>query len=249
MPLPKVLDSDRPAPRVSFVIPLYFTGRGVDGLLEAFRELEVAGGFNLVLVNDGSTDGTWDTVEAALATLPFEVVLVDLARNYGEHHAVLEGLRHANGQYAITLDDDLQNPPGEALRLLEHAEVFDDGKILEDPLVGIGGGDTTDDEPEHEGPDDTPRRPPPRPAPWSPRRLPVGGRPPSRGNRGHLDRRRGEAHRGGGGSQAIKEDADVVERIAAGRGSQTGVSGPWGRPAHDAPPPASPAAGDRTPSR
>ena len=122
MPLPKVLDSDRPAPRVSFVIPLYFTGRGVDGLLEAFRELEVAGGFNLVLVNDGSTDGTWDTVEAALATLPFEVVLVDLARNYGEQLAVLEGLRHANGQYAITLDDDLQNPPGEALRLLEHAE-------------------------------------------------------------------------------------------------------------------------------
>ena len=139
--------------------------------------------------------------------------------------------------------------------LLEHAEVFDDGKILEDPLVGIGGGGTTDDEPEHEGPEDTPRRPPPRPAPGSPRRLQVGGRPPSRGNRRHLDRRRGEAHRGGGGSQAIQEDADVVERIAgiggiaAGRGRWRGVSSPWGRAAHDAPPPASPAAGDRIPSR
>ncbi len=114
--------SDCPAPRVSFVIPLYFTGGGVNRLLGAFRGLEVAGGFNVVLVNDGSTDGTLAAVQGQLEGLPFGVVLVDLARNFGEHHAVLEGLRHADGRYVITLDDDLQNPPEEALRLLEHAE-------------------------------------------------------------------------------------------------------------------------------
>jgi undecaprenyl-phosphate 4-deoxy-4-formamido-L-arabinose transferase len=107
---------------VTFVIPLYFTGSGIDPRLGAFRSLQVAGGFNLVLVNDGSTDGTGDRVKALLPGLPFGVILVDLARNFGEHHAVLEGLRQADGQYVITLDDDLQNPPGEALKLLALAE-------------------------------------------------------------------------------------------------------------------------------
>ncbi len=114
--------SSRPAPRVTFVIPLYFTGGGVAVLLETFTGLAVPGGFDLVLVNDGSTDGTGDRVKALLPGLPFPVTLVDLARNFGEHNAVLEGLRHADGEYVITLDDDLQNPPAEALKLLAHAE-------------------------------------------------------------------------------------------------------------------------------
>lgn len=109
-------------PRVTFVIPLYFTGGGIDLLLDTFRSLEVTGGFNLVLVNDGSTDGTADRVKALLPTLPFRLTLVDLARNFGEHNAVMEGLRHADGNYVITLDDDLQNPPAEALKLLARAE-------------------------------------------------------------------------------------------------------------------------------
>lgn len=113
--------STRPAPRVTFVIPLYFTGSGIDVLLDSFRRLEVPGGFNLVLVNDGSTDDTADRVKALLPGLPFGITLVDLARNFGEHNAVMEGLRHAGGQYVITLDDDLQNHPEEALKLLAHA--------------------------------------------------------------------------------------------------------------------------------
>jgi len=107
---------------VTFVIPLYFTGSGMGNLFDAFRGLQVAGGFNLVLVNDGSTDGTGDRVKALLPGLPFGVTLVELARNFGEHNAVLEGLRRADGNYVITLDDDLQNPPAEALKLLAEAE-------------------------------------------------------------------------------------------------------------------------------
>ncbi len=48
--------------------------------------------------------------------------MVNLARNFGEHNAVLAGLREARGDHVITMDDDLQNPPGEVLRLLEHAQ-------------------------------------------------------------------------------------------------------------------------------
>jgi glycosyltransferase involved in cell wall biosynthesis len=108
--------------RVTFVIPLYFTGAGIDPLLDVFCGLAVPGGFDLVLVNDGSTDDTVERLQRRMAGLPFPVTLVDLARNFGEHNAVLEGLRHAEGRYVITLDDDLQNPPAEALRLLAHAE-------------------------------------------------------------------------------------------------------------------------------
>jgi len=106
---------------VTFVIPLYFTGPGIDALVSAFAPLDLEGGFELVLVNDGSTDGTGDRVRALLPGLNFGVTLVDLARNFGEHNAVMEGLRHASGEYVITMDDDLQNPPAEALKLLGHA--------------------------------------------------------------------------------------------------------------------------------
>lgn len=109
-------------PHLSFVIPLYFTGDGADNLLDAFMTLQVPGGFELVLVNDGSTDHTAEVIKKRLGSLNFPVRWVNLAKNFGEHNAVLEGLRHAAGTYVITLDDDLQNPPAEALRLWRHAE-------------------------------------------------------------------------------------------------------------------------------
>ena len=112
-----------PAPLVSFVVPLYFTGSdGVVKLLDAFRLLSVPGGYELVLVNDGSADGTAARVRELMPTMPVPVTLVDMARNFGEHAAVLEGFRHTRGQYVINLDDDLQNPVSEALKLLEHIQ-------------------------------------------------------------------------------------------------------------------------------
>ena len=111
-------DSGPPPPTFSFVIPLYNTGAGLERLLDAFRSLTVEGGFELVLVNDASPDGTGERVPAAVADMPCPVTFVDLARNFGEHAAVLEGLRHTRGEFVVNLDDDLQNPISEALRLL-----------------------------------------------------------------------------------------------------------------------------------
>lgn len=110
------------SPRVSFVIPLYETGAALGRLLETFSGIEVVGGFELVLVNDGSTDGTGERVLAAIKNAPYPVTFVDLARNYGEHAAVLEGFRRTRGKQIVNLDDDLQNPVDEALRLLAHLE-------------------------------------------------------------------------------------------------------------------------------
>jgi glycosyltransferase involved in cell wall biosynthesis len=104
----------------SFVVPLYNTGESIGKLFDAFRDLPIAGGYELILVNDGSRDDTLKRANALLASMPIPVILVDLARNFGEHAAVLEGFRHAQGEFVVNLDDDLQNPVEEALRLLDH---------------------------------------------------------------------------------------------------------------------------------
>lgn len=107
-------------PEFSFVVPLYQTGEGLPALLAAFRALRLKQSWELVLVDDGSTDGTFDRVRELTADFPAQLVLVELARNYGEHAAVLEGYRRSRGHWVVNLDDDLQNPVDEAVRMLEH---------------------------------------------------------------------------------------------------------------------------------
>jgi glycosyltransferase involved in cell wall biosynthesis len=107
-------------PLISFVIPLYNTGNAIVKLFDAFRLLPIPEGYELVLVNDGSRDGTFNRAAELVKTMPIPVILVDFARNFGEHAAVMEGLRRSRGQFVISLDDDLQNPVAEALKLLKY---------------------------------------------------------------------------------------------------------------------------------
>ncbi len=105
---------------LSFVVPLYNTGEGLYPLLDAFRCLSVPESWELVLVDDGSTDGTFAAAKRSVADFPAPVTLVELARNFGEHAAVLEGYRRARGEFVVNLDDDLQNPLSEAVKLVRH---------------------------------------------------------------------------------------------------------------------------------
>lgn len=107
-------------PELSFVVPLYNTGAGLGPLLDAFRALALTETWELVLVDDGSTDDSFAAASQAVVNFPAPVTVVELARNFGEHAAVLEGFRHARGAFVVNLDDDLQNPPGEAVKLLRH---------------------------------------------------------------------------------------------------------------------------------
>jgi undecaprenyl-phosphate 4-deoxy-4-formamido-L-arabinose transferase len=104
---------------ISVVIPVYNSAATVpalaDRLLPVLRATRVP--FEVILVNDGSRDATWAAVEALAAQHP-EITGIDLMRNYGQHNALLCGIRRARHAAIVTLDDDLQQPPEEIPRLL-----------------------------------------------------------------------------------------------------------------------------------
>jgi polyisoprenyl-phosphate glycosyltransferase len=106
----------------SVVIPVFnsekIVGTTIDRTLAVFRDAGLR--HELILVNDGSEDGSWAVISERARTTP-GVVAIDLLRNYGQHHANVAGLRESRGDYVITMDDDLQNPPDQALLLIGRA--------------------------------------------------------------------------------------------------------------------------------
>jgi undecaprenyl-phosphate 4-deoxy-4-formamido-L-arabinose transferase len=107
---------------LSIVIPVYNGAQSIGELVHALEALAVPGGHEIVLVNDCSPDNSLSICHDLLARATVPMTLVNLSRNFGEHNAVMAGLRHARGAHVITMDDDLQNPPTEILRLLDHAQ-------------------------------------------------------------------------------------------------------------------------------
>ncbi|WP_428484013.1 glycosyltransferase family 2 protein [Rhodopila sp.] len=108
---------------LSIVIPVYRGAATIGRLVDTLSDLHPAGGLEIVLVNDGSPDNSGDVCRSLLPGAQVPVVYIEHARNYGEHNAVMTGLRHARGDFVITMDDDLQNPPEEVVRLYDHARL------------------------------------------------------------------------------------------------------------------------------
>jgi len=105
---------------ISVVVPVY-NSEGT--LRELVTRLESTLGravpkLEIILVNDGSRDGSWHAI-SQLAQEHDCVRGVDLMRNYGQHNALLCGIRMAENDVVVTLDDDLQHPPEEIPKLLD----------------------------------------------------------------------------------------------------------------------------------
>jgi glycosyltransferase involved in cell wall biosynthesis len=107
---------------LSIVIPLFNAALTLPALCRELSALEIVGGLELILVNDGSRDETEAIALKLTRESSIPITLLSLSRNFGEHNAVLAGLRVSSGRYVVTMDDDLQNPPSEVLKLLTTAE-------------------------------------------------------------------------------------------------------------------------------
>ena len=113
---------------LSLVIPVFNGAQTIESVVEAaisvfswdpFRPPHdnLPDSFEIVLVNDGSRDASEPVCRGLVERHPGIVRFVQLARNFGEHQAVLAGLTESRGAYCVVLDDDGQHPPEEALRL------------------------------------------------------------------------------------------------------------------------------------
>lgn len=110
--------------KVSVVIPVYNEEESLPQLLErtikSCKQLEKE--YELILVDDGSSDNSAKMLEEAAAIEENHVIAIILNRNYGQHSAIMAGFNQADGDLVITLDADLQNPPEEIPRLVATAE-------------------------------------------------------------------------------------------------------------------------------
>jgi glycosyltransferase involved in cell wall biosynthesis len=122
--------------KYSLIIPAYKSAGFIDKTIEAVLAATSAHQLDIeiILVNDGSPDNTWHVIKS-LAANDARIRAVNLLKNYGQHNAVLCGMSVAKGEYLITLDDDLQNPPDQIIHLIRKAQEGDHdlvfGKFLE----------------------------------------------------------------------------------------------------------------------
>lgn len=110
---------------LSIVIPVYNGAETVGPLVDRLIEVLGRDGLEIVLVNDGSPDHSDTVCRSIRQRHPGQVVYVELSRNFGEHNAVMAGLRHTTKDHVVIMDDDFQNPPEEVRRLADHARRHD----------------------------------------------------------------------------------------------------------------------------
>ena len=112
---------------ISVVVPVF---NGESSLRELVSRLQsvlhaVSEKYEVILVNDGSEDGSWEMITQLTAEYDWTCG-IDLMRNYGQHNALLCGIRAAKHEIVVTLDDDLQHPPEEIPKLVQKlAEGYD----------------------------------------------------------------------------------------------------------------------------
>ncbi|MDD4873176.1 MAG: glycosyltransferase [Kiritimatiellae bacterium] len=108
-------------PVLSVVIPVYNEEQNLEELITRVLKICKSTGksFEVVFVDDGSRDKSSDIITKAVHDNPNHIVAVLLNRNYGQHVAIMAAMAESAGEFVITLDADLQNPPEEIPRVLE----------------------------------------------------------------------------------------------------------------------------------
>jgi len=107
-------------PSISVVVPVYNSENILSSLVQRIQTslLKITDQFQLILVNDCSKDNSWQIIEK-LARKNSWIIGIDMMRNFGQHNALLCGIRESKNDIIITMDDDLQHPPEEIQKLLD----------------------------------------------------------------------------------------------------------------------------------
>jgi polyisoprenyl-phosphate glycosyltransferase len=107
--------------KLSVVIPVYNSSATIGKLVITLKD-ELSGiDYEVVLVNDGSSD-TSEQVCLGLLEKEQNITFISLRKNAGEHNAVMCGLKHCQGDCAVIIDDDFQNPPSEIIKLYQELQ-------------------------------------------------------------------------------------------------------------------------------
>ena len=114
--------------KISVVIPVFNSSEIlpelVERLMATFTKLSNYQ-FELIMVNDGSEDKSWEELKIQKNKYPKEIKIVNFTKNYGQHNAILCGFSFCSGDFVITMDDDLQHPPEEISKLIEAQKIKD----------------------------------------------------------------------------------------------------------------------------
>lgn len=109
---------------LSIVIPVYNSESSIAKLIEKLSiDLKMID-YEVVMINDGSKDDSGKICRELINQYP-NLTFINLRKNFGEFSAVMCGLNHVSGKYAVMIDDDFQNPPSEILKLLYEAQKGD----------------------------------------------------------------------------------------------------------------------------
>ena len=108
-------------PFLSVVIPVYNSQETLRELTQRLETVFAACDVSaeIVFVDDCSSDGSWQILSELQQSHADTITAIQLMRNFGQHNALMCGLRRASGQFIVTMDDDLQNPPEEIPRLMQ----------------------------------------------------------------------------------------------------------------------------------
>ena len=107
---------------LSIVIPVYNSASTIGDLMNRLTQVidPITQSYEIILVDDCSHDDSWAVIQTLRVTYAGHLVAVQLMRNYGQHNTLMCGLSMARGEYVVTMDDDLQNPPEEIPKMLAH---------------------------------------------------------------------------------------------------------------------------------
>ena len=111
--------------KISFVIPCYKSALTIEGVIQEIKEtmagLQDRYTYEVILVNDFPADGTFDVIRR-LTEEHENITGVNLAKNFGQHAALMAGFRYSTGDITVCLDDDGQTPANEVGKLLDKIE-------------------------------------------------------------------------------------------------------------------------------